>query len=131
MKNEHLDFICEDIIRYSFGNKDAILLSDVLHYLPQKAQEELLSRCIEKLNPGGMILVRDADSKVEKRHKITELTEFFSTRILGFNRTAGESKKLYFTSPENISHIVDRYGLKMEVVHEAKHTSNLLMIIRK
>ena len=130
-KNENLNFICEDIARYSFGNKDAILLSDVLHYLPQASQEELLSRCIEKLNPGGMILVRDADSKEQKRHKRTELTEFFSIRILGFNKTAGVAGELYFTSLENISRIVDRQGAKMEVIREEKHTSNLLLIIRK
>jgi len=130
-KNENIDFICEDITRYSFGNKDAILLSDVLHYLPQKSQEELLSRCIEKLNPGGMILVRDADSKLEKRHKRTELTEFFSTRIIGFNKTADASRELYFTSLENITRIIDSHGVKMEVIHEAKYTSNLLLIIRK
>jgi 1-acyl-sn-glycerol-3-phosphate acyltransferase len=130
-KNENLDFICDDITRYSFGNKDAILLSDVLHYLPQESQEELLFRCIEKLNPGGVILVRDADSKEEKRHKRTKLTEFFSTKFLGFNKTADASKELYFTSLENISQIVYSKGLKMEVIREAKHTSNLLLIIRK
>jgi len=130
-KNENLDFICEDITRYSFGNNDAILLSDVLHYLPQTSQEELLYRCIEKLNPGGMILVRDADSKEEKRHKRTKLTEVFSTRIVGFNKTSDASKELYFTSLENISRIVDRQGLKMDVIREAKHTSNFLLIIHK
>ncbi len=130
-KNENLDFICEDITHYSFGNKDAILLSDVLHYLPQTSQEELLSRCIEKLNPGGMILVRDADSKEEKRHKRTRLTEVFSTRVVGFNKTTDASKELYFTSLENIRRIIDRQGLKMDVIREAKHTSNFLMIIRK
>jgi 2-polyprenyl-3-methyl-5-hydroxy-6-metoxy-1,4-benzoquinol methylase len=130
-KNENIDFICEDINYYSFGNKDAILLSDVLHYLPQKKQEELLNRCIEKLNPGGIILVRDADSKEEKRHKRTKLTEILSTQILGFNKAAGESKELYFTSHENISRIINQQGLKMEVIREAKHTSNILLIIRK
>jgi len=131
LKNQNIDFICEDITNYSFNNKDAIILSDVLHYIPQKNQEELLLRCIEKLNPGGMILVRDADSIEHKRHKRTKITEIFSTRILGFNRTTSASKELYFTSLENISRIVDETGLKMEVVHKAKHTSNLLLIIRK
>ncbi len=130
-KNENIDFICEDITRYSFGNKDAILLIDVLHYLPQASQEELLSRCIEKINPGGMILIRDADSKEEKRHKLTKLTEVFSTKILGFNKTTDASRELYFTSLENISRIIDSKGLKMEVIREAKHTPNLLLIIRK
>ena len=62
---------------------------------------------------------------------MTKLTEVLSTRILRFNKTVNESKELYFTSLENISRIVDRQGAKMEVIREEKHTSNLLLIIRK
>jgi len=131
LKNESMNFICEDINRYEFGNPDAILMSEVLHYMPQKNQEELLNRCIEKLNPGGMILVREDDSKEGKRHIRTRLTDVFTTRIMGFNKTINESPKMHFTSLENISMIVDRQGLKMEVIREAKHTSTFLLIIRK
>jgi 1-acyl-sn-glycerol-3-phosphate acyltransferase len=131
MKNENLDFVCEDITTYAFGCRDAIILSDVLHYLPQESQESLLQRCIEKLNPGGMLLVRDANSTIENRHKRTRLTELLSTKILGFNKTACASGALYFTSLETIGRIVEKQGLKMEVVREARHTSNILLIIRK
>ncbi|MCX6249004.1 MAG: 1-acyl-sn-glycerol-3-phosphate acyltransferase [Bacteroidetes bacterium] len=131
MKNEKLEFACEDITRYSFGKKDAILLCDVLHYMTQENQEELLIRCIGNLNPGGVILIRDADSKGEKHHKRTQVTELFSTRILGFNKTVSTSRQLYFTSLESIDRIVQGQGLKTEIISEAKHTSNLLVIIRK
>jgi 1-acyl-sn-glycerol-3-phosphate acyltransferase len=60
LKNDNIDFLCEDITRYSFGNKDAIILCDVLYYLPINKQEELLMYCFEKLNDNGMILVREA-----------------------------------------------------------------------
>jgi O-methyltransferase involved in polyketide biosynthesis len=110
---------------------DAILLSDVLHYLPPASQETLLDRCMENLNPGGMILIRDADSKEEKLHKRTKILEFFSTRILGFNKATGTQGKMHFTSLEDIRRNVDRHGLKLEVIHEARHTSNLLLILRK
>jgi 1-acyl-sn-glycerol-3-phosphate acyltransferase len=130
-KNENIDFICESVTTYSFLNQDAILLSDVLHYLPKANQEDLLMRCIEKLNPGGIILIRDADSKEKRRHKWTKLTEFFSTKMLVFNKTVDDSKVLYFTTLEDISKIVNRKGVKMEIIQEEKHTSNFLVIIRK
>jgi 1-acyl-sn-glycerol-3-phosphate acyltransferase len=130
-KNENLTFLCGDITKYQFENQDAIVLSDVLHYLPMESQDELLDRCIEKLNPGGMILIKDADSKQQERHKRTKLTELFSTKIIGFNKTAAVSGELHFTSLENIIHIAGGKGLTVEIIREAKHTSNLLLIIRK
>jgi uncharacterized protein len=86
---------------------------------------------MDKLRPGGMILVRDADSEVKKRHRRTKLTELFSTRIVGFNKTEDDQKELHFTSLDNIRNIVEKHGLTIEVIRAAKHTSNVLLIIRK
>ena len=130
-RNEDLEFICEDITRYEFGKKDAIIMTDVLHYLPLPLQEELLDRCIGKLNPGGKILIRDADAESENRHQKTKITEFLSTRFAGFNKTADDTKKLYFTSLVSISRIAADHGLVTEVVREARHTSNFLVILHK
>jgi len=130
-KNANINFFCEDITHYELGRKDAILLSDVLHYLPQASQEDLLIRCMESLNSGGMMLIRDADTDQEHRHRKTKITEYFSTKILGFNKTISESKSLFFTSFLHISRIVKEKGLTIEVIREARHTSNLLMVIRK
>jgi uncharacterized protein (DUF2062 family)/SAM-dependent methyltransferase len=41
---------------------DAILLIDVLHYLPPAEQQHLLSRVADALPPGGLLLVREADA---------------------------------------------------------------------
>ena len=130
-KNDNIDFLCEDITKYSFGNKDAIVLSDVLHYMPQESQEELLIRCMDRIRPGGMILVKDADSDIKKRHWRTKLTELFSTRIIGFNKTAGDLKELHFTSVDHIRTIVETRGFVLEMICASKHTSNVLLIIRK
>ena len=37
------------------------------------------------LNPGGSIIIRDADKDLQKRHLGTRYTEFFSTRS-GYNK---------------------------------------------
>jgi uncharacterized protein len=129
MKNENLEFICEDITRYKFLSKDVILLSDVLHYLPREKQEELLNRCMDNLNPGGMILLRDADKKKVKSHRRTKITEYLSTKLLGFNKTTGSTKELFFTSLETIEEIVKAKGFILQILREEKHTSNLLLII--
>jgi SAM-dependent methyltransferase len=41
---------------------DVVTLFDVLHYLPAAAQEELLDRIAACLEPGGLLLIREADA---------------------------------------------------------------------
>ena len=129
LKNDKIEFICSDINTFQIDRHDAFLFSDVLHYLKEKNQENLLNRCIENLNPGGVILIREADNNKIKKHHRTKVTEFLSTRILGFNKT-GKNKELFFTSLEHVSRIVKEHQMSIEVIEEARHTSNLLIIIR-
>ncbi len=128
LKNDNIEFICSDIMAFPIDCHDAFVFSDVLHYLPVEDQERLLKRCIENLNPGGIVLIRDADITKTKEHKGTKLTEFFSTRILGFNKT-GKNKELYFTSFDQLKHIIENYKMNIEVIQESNRTSNLLIII--
>ncbi len=38
------------------------------------------------IKSGGMLVIRDGNKELEERHKGTRLTEFFSTRLFGFNK---------------------------------------------
>lgn len=51
-----------DLLAAPLPPADAILLIDVLHYLPPADQQRLLSRAAEALAPGGLLLVREADA---------------------------------------------------------------------
>jgi uncharacterized protein len=127
-KHDRVEFVVADVSLYPLKKADAFILSDVLHYLPYAKQESLLLRCIQQLNSGGIILIRDADKDLEKRHMGTRYTEFFSTRS-GFNKT--ERKRLYFFSGKMIQEIAENHGLQVEIVDSAKLTSNLLYVLRK
>jgi SAM-dependent methyltransferase len=54
---------------------DAVLLLDVLHYLPAAAQEDLLARIAASLSPGGLLLIRDADAGGGWRFTATRVQE--------------------------------------------------------
>jgi len=105
------------------------VLSDCLHYLAPEDQERVISRCIEKLNTGGRIIIRDGDASLEKRHKGTKLTELFSTKIIGFNKTVDEAKTLNFVTRNTIEDTVKRHGLKVEVQDHSKLTSNIVYVV--
>ncbi|HWM94266.1 MAG TPA: DUF2062 domain-containing protein [Thermoanaerobaculia bacterium] len=53
----------------------AVLLLDVLHYLPAPAQEELIARVAGALEPGGLLLIRDADAAAGWRFTATRVQE--------------------------------------------------------
>lgn len=128
LKSPQLEFIYADIVQYAFDRHDAFIISDVLHYLRPEEQESLLHRCIQQLEPGGVIIVRDGDADLGKRHEGTRLTEFFSTRLLGFNKT---KQRLSFFSSSRLRELVQKMGASMEQIDNTKFTSNVIFVIRK
>lgn len=52
-----------------------VLLLDVLHYMPAAAQEDLLARIAAALEPGGILLIRDADAGAGWRFTATRIQE--------------------------------------------------------
>lgn len=125
---DHLHFVHADVTNYPMQEQDAFVLSDVLHYLEPGQQARLIRSCIEKLRPGGVLLIRDADKSMAKRHWATRYTEFFSTKS-GFNKL--ESGRLYFSSRETIRALVSTHKLEMQIIENSKLTSNILYIIKK
>lgn len=126
-KNDRVRFVAADAVAYDYPNADVFLLYDVLHYMPGEKQEQLLSSCSKKLNPGGSIIIRDADKDLEKRHFWTRYTEFFSTRF-GYNKSL--DKKLFFFSGMKINDFAARNAMSVEVSESSMVTSNRLYILK-
>jgi 2-polyprenyl-3-methyl-5-hydroxy-6-metoxy-1,4-benzoquinol methylase len=129
LRNEQVSFEYADVTSYEFEKYDAYVISDVLHYLQADEQEKVLSACIRQLGPDGVIIVRDGDSDLVKRHEGTRLTEFFSTKLIGFNKT--KDKPLSFFSSSRIREIVTAHGAVMEQIDNTRFTSNVIFIIKK
>lgn len=127
-KSDRVDFIAADAADYAFQRADVFILSDVLHYLPHRKQEVLLEKCIAQLNPGGKILIRDADRDLGKRHRGTRYTEYFSTRS-GFNKS--DQNRLFFFSGRAIEEIAARHDLCIERIDNTRFTSNVLFVLKK
>jgi SAM-dependent methyltransferase len=126
-RNERISFVSADAASYDYPKADVFLLSDVLHYMPGEKQEQLLSSCAGRLNPGGTIIIRDADKDLDKRHFWTRYTEFFSTRF-GYNKSL--DKKLFFFSGQMINDFAARNAMSVEISESSKVTSNRLYILK-
>lgn len=121
-------FECADAARYELPYADAFVLNDMLHYLEPEQQELLLRRCLDRVAAGGTVIVRDGDGTISDKHRLTRLTERFSTRILGFNKTEGE---LHFPSGDTIGRIAAEAGFSVERQANDTHTSNTIYILRR
>lgn len=129
IRNEQVEFRAADITRFDIPEKDAYVMLDVLHYLKPEEQASLVRRCMDKLRPGGIIIVRDGDAAMEKKHRGTKLTELFSTKLLGFNKTSDHP--LSFFSSATLRETVESHGGTLERIDQTKFTSNVVFIIRK
>jgi 1-acyl-sn-glycerol-3-phosphate acyltransferase len=130
LKNDNIQFHHADVSRAEIPQSDAFILADVLHYMPEDEQEKLITKCTGKLNDKGVIIIRDANAAMKKKHLGTRISELFSTH-LGFNKTIGESKKLYFISKEKYLTIFSQLDLHVEIIDETKMTSNIVYVLRK
>ena len=127
-KTDNVNFEQADIVSYDFTIKDVIFLNDVLHYLKKEEQTSVLTTCTEKLNSKGLIIIRDGITDLKDRHKTTKLTEWLSTKLIGFNKKANE---LHFFSSDFIKEFAQKNNLSFEMIEQSKNTSNVLFILRK
>jgi 1-acyl-sn-glycerol-3-phosphate acyltransferase len=128
-KNDKINFQHADITTFNFENYDGIVLADMLHYLQPSQQKEVIQKCMNSLNENGVLIIRDGNSEMTEKHKGTKLTEFFSTRFFGFNKTT--EKGLSFLSASFVKEIADAHKMQCKEIDETKYTSNIIFIITK
>lgn len=128
LRSGNVSFDQCNAIEYDFGCNRAIILSDVLHYLQPSEQSILLEKCIRSMEPGGMIVIRDGVKELKKRHRGTWLSEFFSTRVVGFNKT--QKSGLSFLTSAFINEIASRNFLEVTTIDSGKFTSNVIFVLK-
>ncbi|HEY4153861.1 MAG TPA: class I SAM-dependent methyltransferase, partial [Puia sp.] len=126
-RDERIRFEAADVSLMQPEAADGFILADVLHYLKPEQQLILLEKCMDKLNPGGVLLLRDGDRDLETRHGGTKLTEYFSTRVFAFNKTV--HKQLFFLSGKAIRDLASRKNMNCRSIDPSKYTSNIIFVI--
>jgi predicted exporter/1-acyl-sn-glycerol-3-phosphate acyltransferase/2-polyprenyl-3-methyl-5-hydroxy-6-metoxy-1,4-benzoquinol methylase len=127
-KNDRICFIYADVSKFEYEYSDVFILNDMLHYLPKPEQDNVLNQCVAKLNTNGKIIIRDGNREKTGKHKLTRLTEFFSTRILGFNKKEHE---LCFLSTEEITIFAWQNRLSLKTIANDEFSSNTIYILEK
>ena len=128
-RTDKIDFKTADVLNFNFEKYDAIVLSDILHYLQADEQTLIIERCIDSLNPNGKMIIRDGNEDLKDRHRGTKLSEFFSTKVVGFNKMKSEG--LSYLSTQTIKKIAQKHGLTYQEIDNTQLTSNLILILQK
>lgn len=117
-----------DVREVALPEADTILLVDILHYLTQGEQDDLLRRAARAARaPGARVVVRDVDPDRGASSFLTQGWEWVTT-TLGYNRGARVSPRSF----EEITAVLESEG--MDVSRElcsARGLSNVLLIARR
>jgi 1-acyl-sn-glycerol-3-phosphate acyltransferase len=128
LKNERINFFSADALAFPFQHYDAIVIADMLHYLQPAEQKELIQKCFAHINPGGLIVIRDGNKDMQDRHKGTRLTEFFSTKLIKFNKTGAH--ELSFLSGKFVRELANAHNFSCDEIDNSRFTSNVIFILK-
>ena len=123
---EGIRFEASDVVTADVVDADAIFIMDVLHYLTLEEQTKVLERAATQITKTGKIIVRDGVRDLDERHGMTELTEKYSTQIIGFNKTRNA---LNFFTKSFVTDFAKSHGLTCEIFEQSQKTSNILFIL--
>jgi uncharacterized protein (DUF2062 family) len=114
-----------DLLDLPQGDSDTVLLIDVLHYLPEAEQDELLRRaalCV----PRGRILVRELDGARSARNAVTRGFEWLA-QVTGYNRGRGAR---HYRPARELTAVLEQLGFRCEVRGASEGTpfGNVLIV---
>jgi SAM-dependent methyltransferase len=76
-------FTCGDMRATPFGEADAVVILDVLHYVDHAAQEDILRRVRAAIRPGGVLLLRVGAQSDSLRFRYTVWVDRVVMRLRG------------------------------------------------
>ena len=76
-------FVQADMCKANFGAADAVVILDVLHYVPLAAQDDVLARVRSSLAPDGVLLLRVGDAAGGLRFAISNWVDHVVTTLRG------------------------------------------------
>lgn len=128
LHSERIRFECADMREAVFPQADVYIFNDSLHYVDEESQYAILTQAVDRMNPNGMIMVRDGDASDVQRHAKIENTEKWSTKIIKFNKTVD---RLLFTDSARMKEFAAARKLSLQIRKCDCDSSETLYVFRK
>jgi len=112
-----------NVLDLQLGKYRAMVMSDFLHHIDYKTQEELLVRCYQKIPPGGLLIIEEVDNK--------PLCKYWFNTIVDRMLNIGEG--IFFRNQREFQELLERIGFKVSIkkAHKGLPLSDILYICRK
>ncbi len=121
------EFVQADMCSADFGQTDAVVILDVLHYVPVAAQDDVLQRVRRSLSPGGVLLLRVGDAAGGLPFTISNWVDHVVTTLRGHRLG-----KLYCRPLTEWQSALQKLGFLVETQAMSQGTpfANVLLIAR-
>ena len=108
---------------------DVIYIVDVMYLIPYEAQERIIGQAYDALSPGGILVIKDMNTKPRYKYLWNAFQEFISVKVIGITFGA----KFYFRSEESYIKAVSRagFGVKAENLNIRRFYPDVVYICRK
>jgi SAM-dependent methyltransferase len=124
-----LEFHEADLVALHVPDAGAVTIVDVLYLIPYAQQEDILKKSYEALPPGGVLLLKEMDTRPRWKYAWNYLQETLAVRIIGFTLGSG----FYFRSRDDYRRILEGLGFQVETVPLDRHYwyPHILFVCRK
>lgn len=92
------------------GGWRAIVIADVVYLLDAVSRRKLLEACADALAPGGLLVVKEVDTRPAWKARLAQAQEVVATRVVHI--TAGDT--LDFPSRDEVEQVVAGAGLRAQ-----------------
>lgn len=114
-----------DIRNADFGDPDAVVILDVLHYIDIPAQDAVLHRVRDALAPGGVLLLRVGDAAAGLPFRISNWVDLIVTRARGHH-----TERLYCRTLDDWTRALLTLGFTIKSIPMSRGTpfANVLLV---
>ncbi len=119
----NIKFLLEDANSFKIEECDVFIMSDFLHHLSYRHQEELLAVCYQKLSKNGLLIMEEVDGRPYWKYQFTIIAD----GLLNLG------KKISFRKSSEYLELLSRIGfqVKTETAHKGLPVSDILYLCKK
>ncbi len=101
-----------DVVEADYPKGNVFSLVDVLYLIPYDKQEVILRKCYQTLPEGGILVVKEMDTRPRLKYLWNLFQEMLAVKLIGF--TLGE--KFFFRSQEDYLNILRQLGFSVKTI---------------
>ncbi len=122
---ERATIVCGDMRRIALPDADAVVILDVLHYVPLPDQDEVLTRVRNALRGGGRLLLRVGDAAARRGFVISQWVDAIVTLVRGHRvvPTYGRPLAAWISRLESLG-----FQVRSEPMSEGTPFANVLIV---